>query len=106
MLKINENTFKGIKLCDQDMNKIYTYKSSVLLTGKKKFVISENNLKQFVMVLSSQMRKNIIIKNLFDRSEAYIILERSLDLMLTMRCPDLEFLVLNSFEDLKNLDFF
>jgi hypothetical protein len=52
------------------------------------------------------MRKYIIIKNLFDRSEAYIILQRSLDLMITMRVPDLEFLVLNSFDDLKNLDFF
>ena len=58
------------------------------------------------MVVSTQMRKNIIIKNLFDRSEAYIILQRSLDLMITMRVPDLEFLVLNSFDDLKNLDFF
>jgi hypothetical protein len=52
------------------------------------------------------MKKNIIMNNLFDRSEAYIILQRSLDLMIIMRVPDLEFLVLNSFDDLKNLDFF
>ena len=58
------------------------------------------------MVVSTQMRKNIIIKNLFDRSEAYIILQRSLDLMITMRVPDLEFLSLNSFDDLKNIEFF
>lgn len=56
------------------MNNIYTYKSSVLITGKKKFVVSEIDQEQYVMVISTQIRKNIIIKNLFDRSEAYIIL--------------------------------
>lgn len=77
-----------------------------MITGKKKFIVNEKGSEQYVMVVSTQMRKNIIIKNLFDRSEAYIILQRSLDLMITMRVPDLEFLVLNSFDDLKNLDFF
>jgi hypothetical protein len=48
------------------------------------------------------MRRKMIIKNIFDRQEALIILERSLNLMLTMRVPDLEFLVQNTFEDLKS----
>ena len=87
-------------------NNIYTNRSNVFITGKKKFIVNEKGSGQYLMVVSTQMRKNIIIKNLFDRSEAYIILQRSLDLMITMRVPDLEFLVLNSFDDLKNIEFF
>jgi hypothetical protein len=58
------------------------------------------------MVISTTFRKNVILKNLFSRSEAYSILARSLDLMLSLRIPDIEYLILNTFEDLKNQDFF
>ena len=47
------------------------------------------------------MRSKIIIKNLFDRSESFFILQKSLELILTMRIPDLDLLILNRFDDLK-----
>lgn len=57
------------------MNNIYTYKTRVLLTGKKKFFINENkDIEYYIIVISSMFRKNVIIKNLFSRSEAYSIL--------------------------------
>lgn len=46
------------------------------------------------------------MKNQFDRHEAYTILKQSLDTMMIMRIPDLEYVALNSFADLKRKDFF
>lgn len=46
------------------------------------------------------------MKNSLNRPEAYSVLKRSLDTMMTMRIPDLEYLALHSFGELKMKDFF
>ena len=95
------------------MNNIYTYRSSVVLSGQKKFLVPDLvNEKQgkkedaYVRVISTMLRRNLILKNTLNRSEAYSVLKRALDIMLSMRIPDLEYLVLNSFDELKRTDFF
>jgi len=52
------------------------------------------------------MKQNIIDKKVFDQREIYSIMMQELEILLEMRCPDLEYLVLNSFENLVKKDFF
>lgn len=44
--------------------------------------------------------------DLFDRSEASQILANTINLLLGMRQPDLQYIILNSFEDIKEKCFF
>jgi len=44
--------------------------------------------------------------DIFDQSEAYKILRSLQVIQLGMRTPDLEFMALNDFENVKNHDFF
>lgn len=59
-----------------------------------------------MLVISTMLRRRLILKNVLNRSEAYSVLKWSLDTMMSMRIPDLEYLALNSFEELKRTDFF
>lgn len=52
------------------------------------------------------MRKKIIELNLFERSEAYQVLRDAQTLLMGMRIPDLSYIVLNSFKNLQQQDFF
>lgn len=60
----------------------------------------------YVLVISTMLRRRLILKNALNRSEAYSVLKWALDTMMSMRIPDLEYLALNSFEELKRTDFF
>ena len=61
---------------------------------------------KYVIVVSSIMRTKFIEMDIFDHSEVYIILRQIQLIILGMRTPDLEFLTLNDFNDIKNSDFF
>ena len=58
------------------------------------------------MVISSILRKKFIEMDIFDHSEVYQVLRQVQLIMLGMRTPDLEFLALNDFDDIKKSDFF
>jgi hypothetical protein len=58
------------------------------------------------LVVSARLRKNIVEMDLFDRSEASQILANTINLLLGMRQPDLQYIILNSFEDIKEKCFF
>ena len=58
------------------------------------------------MVVSAILRKNIIEKKIFERSEAYSILRDAQTLILGVRIPDLKFIVLNSFNVISQDYFF
>ena len=46
------------------------------------------------------------MNNMFNRQESFYILKHALDTMMSMRIPDLEYLALHSFGELKLKDFF
>lgn len=58
------------------------------------------------MAVCTQFNRKFIEQNIFDRSEALTCLAIVQDLMMRLRIPDLKYIVLNSFEDLKKKDFF
>lgn len=58
------------------------------------------------MVISTVLRKNVITRNIFDKYEIEKILSKSIEISLGMRIPDLEYLILNRFEDLAKKSFF
>lgn len=52
------------------------------------------------------MRDNITDSFIFDQTETYAMLRKILENILEMRRPDLEYILLNTFESLIKTDFF
>jgi len=91
------------------MNNLYMYSSHVVLTGNKKFYIgdpADGDQDKYVMVISAALRLKFIEKQIFDDSEAYKVLRRVQLICLGMRKPDLEYLVLYDFDEIKKRNFF
>ena len=91
---------------EQDEDNIHKYQSDVVITGSKKFQIDRDDSEQFVIVVSSVLRKKFIETDILDSSEVYKVLSQIELIMLGMRTPDLAFLTLNEFSDVKETDFF
>lgn len=53
---------------------MYTYESSVILTGKQTFNFDEKDPDLYAIVVSSLLRTKIIEQCLFERSEAFSVL--------------------------------
>lgn len=70
------------------------------MIGQKKFQLDKNDAQIYALVISSMIRQEIIEKQLLDRYEISKILSETIDFYLGMRIPDLEYIALNSFEDL------
>lgn len=120
----NQDVYRLINLQDQDISNIYFMKTDVIFTGQKKFTFQQpSNTKNkdpkeiqaaainpsfdlYMIVISTKFNRKYIELDIFDRSEAYQCLNIAQELILRMRIPDLEYIVLNSFEDLKDIDFF
>lgn len=76
----------------------------VIIAGTCKFSLDKDG--GYVQVVSAVLRRSLIFKDILVRAEAFAVLKRALDLMMTMRIPDLEYLALHSFNELKLKDFF
>lgn len=77
-----------------------------MLVGQRRFKLNCNDPEQYVLVVSAILRKKIIELNLFERSETYQVLRDAQTLLMGMRIPDLSYIVLNSFKNLQQQDFF
>jgi len=58
------------------------------------------------MVISTVLREKFIENKVFENHEAFLVLRKAADKVLGMKVPTLQYVCLNSFEDLKNKDFF
>ena len=58
------------------------------------------------MIISTVLKKKFIEMDIFDESEAHKVLKRIQLILLGMRIPDLGFIILNDFNDIKKSDFF
>ena len=70
------------------------------------FGLNKEDPDLYAMVVSSLLRKDICLRNVFDRYEIDKLLSKAIQIVLGMRIPDLKFLVLNSFHDLLKQSFF
>ena len=95
-----------INLIDDRYNNLYTYESQILKIGKKKFLVDEDDQSNFFYVISARIRDDVVKLNQFDQSESYIILRGATEIILRMRKPSLEYILMNTFESLKKNDFF
>lgn len=85
---------------------LYTYESSVILTGKQTFNFDEQDRDLNAVVVSSLLRSKIIEQSLFERGEAFTVLQMAQEHVLKMRQPDLELMILQQFNDIVKKEFF
>ena len=97
MLNYEKDKKVTINMFEQDIDNIHKYQSDVVITGKKKFQIDKNDPEQFVIIVSSVLRKKFIDIDILDPSDVYKILQQIELIMLGMRTPDLGFIFLNDF---------
>ena len=102
----NQTSAVILSLVDQEGNNIYKYESDVCFLGNKKFELDSDSHGQFATVISSQLRHTLIKNKTLTNQEAYYVLSKSCDHVMGMRIPDLKYIVMNNFEDLKKKDFF
>ena len=87
-------------------------KTDLALVGTTKIILdnpedySDYESKEYILVASSRIRKEMIKENIFDKNEIYSILERTTKKMFAMKVPDMQYLLLNTFEDLQKNYFF
>lgn len=97
---------------DQDLQ-LYQRKSKIVLIGNTQFELNlgkvkgdKNEMGKTVQVISVHLRQSVILHQLFENQEALFLLEKATNKILSMRMPDLEYIVMNTFEDIKRNDFF
>ena len=95
-----------INLVDGEDTNMYFYKSDVVLCGNMKMILKEDDHDMYITATATILRQEIIAKEIFNRSQAYEVLSIAQDLMMRMKIPNLEYLVLNSFEDIRTKNFF
>lgn len=87
-----------INLIDGEDSNIYFYKSDIVLSGNMKMILKDDDQSMYITVTATILRQDIIAKEIFNRSQSYEVLNIAQDLMMRMKIPNLEYLVLNSFE--------
>ena len=95
------NDYSVINLLDADKNNVYTYKTEVVCMGSKKYELHETDTQQYAMVISACLRSKLVKERVFENHEAYMVLRRASDKMLGMKLPDMNYIIMNTFEDLK-----
>lgn len=88
------------------MNNLYSYQSDIITIGSKRFELNKDDHEEFLIVISVKINEDAIQMNLLDQQESFKILRTMQEILLAMRKPDLEYVLLNSFDSLLQLDFF
>lgn len=102
----SDNDGSWINLIDGEDTNLYFYKSDIVLCGNTKMILREEDPSMYVTITSCILRQEVFKKSIFNRSQAYEVLSQAQDLMMRMKIPNLRYLVLHSFEDVKSKDFF
>ena len=78
----------------------------MVLVGHQKYQLFPEDDQQFIIVTSCMLRNHFIKTRKFTRDEAFYVLQQAMKNILTMRICTLEFLVLNTFDDMRKDSFF
>lgn len=95
-----------LNLIDQQINNLYSYESNIVKIGSKRFELSKEDYEDFLVVVAAKINHDVIEKNILDQQESFKILRTMQEILLAMRKPDLEYVLLNSFDSLLKKDFF
>lgn len=73
-----------IKMSDQHLNTLYVMETQLLQCGYQKFMVSHMNQKDYVLVVSAQLKQKVALANTFDHPESYWILTKTMRNVLMM----------------------
>ena len=93
-------------MLDADLNNVYSYQSEIVSVGQHKIILDCKNPEIYVYVVGATLNKNVIQKSIFENIETNGILQDMIKLTTNMIVADLKYLILNSFDDVKEKDFF
>ena len=97
---------KPISLLDKDLNNLYEYETEFFCFGIKKQILHSKKSDIYVNIVSTRFKKQIVRSNLLENIEKIQILKQMNQMLSCMRIPDMKFILLNSFDDLKKKCFF
>jgi len=69
-------------------------------------MLNGNNPEIYAVVISATLKKEVIEKNIFENMETIMILSVINEITAGIKRADLRYLMLNSFETMKQKDFF
>ena len=95
-----------INLLDQNKNNIYQFETKIANFGQRKFMLRKDNPEIYAVVISATLKKEVIEKNIFENMETIMILSVINEITAGIKIADLRYLMLNSFETMKQKDFF
>ena len=95
-----------MNLLDQDRNNLFTYESDVLFIGYKKFNLIKNDEDHYLTVISSRIKSSILKQQILDQNEVVQVLNHSIGLLYQIQIADLKYMVMNSFQNHNQKDFF
>ena len=102
----NRETKTFLNLIDQEVNNLFSYESNIIKIGSKRFELNKDDYEDFLIVVAARINEEVVQKNILDQQESFKILRTMQEILLSMRKPDLEYVLLNSFESLSKKDFF
>jgi len=86
---------EAINLIDQENNNVFNHNSEMLQFGHLKFLTSEDNHEEYVLVVSAQLRQRVYMQGNLENNESYYILNKVQKKLLSMQLAKFESFVLN-----------
>ena len=80
--------------------------SRIVRVGIKKMALCIQDPKLFLIVISAKINDDLMAQDIFTMHESVKILEYTLQLACSLKVPDMQYIILNTFEMFKNNQFF
>lgn len=91
----DEKQIENITIKEQEDNNIYHQQTDLVQFGHQKFLINENCHDEYLLLVSAQLRQQVILKSNLENSEAYFILSKVQRKLMSMQLAKFEYFVLN-----------
>lgn len=85
---------------------LYKYRSEIVYIGNTTMELDSSDGSKQAQVLTAYLRRPLIVGKVLNNQESLYLLEKALIKTINMRIPDLEYIVMNTFGDIKDQDFF
>lgn len=91
---------------DENESELFQYESDIVMYGSTQVNFGDCCSSIHAKIMSMSLTPSLIKQNLLDNTEALYILETLSKKIMNMRLPDINFIVMNNFEQLKMNFFF
>ena len=90
----------------ETMNNLFKYQTDLAFFGNTTFELDKDNHNINAKVVSALLRQSFLDSKVFENQETFLILRKITDMSMSMRIPNLKYIFLNNFENIKEKDFF